>query len=114
MLGRAGTREDAEELIQDTLYALWNHPYVLQSEQLKAYLCVTARNQAKNWLRGHHLLTIKSAIVEIPDPAGSLEDITVQRELAQQLHRAIRCLSPQGPRGFPAALLLFADCRGDC
>lgn len=95
VLGRAGTREDAEELVQDTLYALWNHSYVLQSKHLKAYLCVTARNQAKNWLRGHHLLPIEPAIVEIPDPAGSLEDLTIQRELAQQLHRAIRRLSPK-------------------
>lgn len=95
VLGRAGTKEDAEELVQDTLYALWTHPYALQSERLKAYLCVTARNQAKNWLRDHHLLPIEPAIVEIPDPAGSLEDITVQRELARQLHRAMRQLSPK-------------------
>lgn len=95
VLGSAGTREDAEELVQDTLYALWNHSYVLQSKNLKSYLCVTARNQAKNWLRGHHLLPIEPDVVEIPDPAGSLEDITVQRELSQQLHRAMRRLSPR-------------------
>ena len=95
VLGRAGTKEDAEELVQDTLYSLWSHAYVLQSKHLKSYICVTARNKAKNWLRSCQRIPIEPAIIEIPDPEGSLEDAAIRKELAHNLRNAIRRMAPK-------------------
>lgn len=53
ILGHAGSREDVEELLQDTFYSVWQHAENIQSRKLKAYLCAAARNKAKSWLRSH-------------------------------------------------------------
>lgn len=47
-LGRSWAREDAEELVQDTLYALWNHPYTLQSkaQRVLRLLCLACARLA--------------------------------------------------------------------
>ena len=52
ILGRVGSPEDIEELMQDSFYAVWNHAENIHGN-LKAYLRTTARNKAASWLRSH-------------------------------------------------------------
>ncbi|MDD6239556.1 MAG: sigma factor [Oscillospiraceae bacterium] len=44
ILGSGGSREDIEELVQDTFYAVWNRAGEIRGP-LKPYLCTAARNR---------------------------------------------------------------------
>lgn len=94
ILGGIGIPEDIEELVQDTFYSVWTHADAIHGK-LRTYLSATARNKAKSWLRGHRELPMDLDTLEIPDSDISLEDATVQKELARQLHKAIDQMRPK-------------------
>lgn len=95
ILGSFGSREDIEELLQDTFFSIWRHAEGISPHKLKAYLGTTARNRAKSFLRSHKELPMAADTVEIPDPGDSLEDAAVQAELCQRLRRAIARMRPK-------------------
>ena len=94
VLGVHGTHEDIEELAQDTFYAVWSHADAIHGS-LKAYLCTTARNRAKSWLRGRRELPMALDYVELPDACESLEDAAQQQELARYVRSAIDQMRPR-------------------
>jgi RNA polymerase sigma-70 factor (ECF subfamily) len=94
VLGRSGTAADAEELTQDTFYALWDHAAGIGSGKLKAYLATTARNRAKSHLRSQRELPMDLDTVEIPD-SNSLEDQVMQEELRRRVQQAIGRMRPK-------------------
>lgn len=94
ILGSAGTPEDIEELLQDAFYAVWSHADAIHGS-LKAYLCTTARNRAKSWLRGRRELPMALDYVELPDACESLEDAAQQQELARYVRSAIDQMRPR-------------------
>ena len=65
ILGRVGSPEDIEELMQDSFYAVWNHAENIHGN-LKAYIRTTARNKAASWLRSHRELPMAFDYIEIP------------------------------------------------
>lgn len=93
ILGRQGTAADAEELTADTFYAVWEH--IGSITNLKAYLGSTARNKAINHLRRQRELPMDLDTVELPDPAPSMEDQMVRRELAHRVREAISKMRPR-------------------
>jgi RNA polymerase sigma-70 factor (ECF subfamily) len=94
ILGPYGTAQDVEELAQDTFCAVWNHASGIHGN-LKYYLCSTGRNKAKSWLRSRRTFPMAEDLVEIPDTGSSLEDDLVQKELSDQIQRAISRLNPK-------------------
>ena len=92
MLGDPGA---AEELTSDTFLAVWEHAENVQPGKLKAYLCVTARNRAKDYLRARQPLAMDIDEIELPDGRDSLEDELIRRERAEQVRRAIRSMRPK-------------------
>ena len=95
MIGGAGRSEDIEELVQDVFYSVWNHAGSIEKRKLKAYLGTTARNKAKNYLRGKRDIPMALDSVELPDPTGSLEDLAVQEELSRSIRRALHRMGPR-------------------
>ena len=95
IIGSTGRPEDVEELVQDTFYAVWDHAEAIHSRKLKAYLGSTARNKAKNWLRGRRELPMALDSIDIPDINGSLEDAAVQAELARSIRKALKQMRPK-------------------
>ena len=94
ILGKWGTHEDIQELVQDTFYAVWNHADAIHGK-LKPYLCTTARNRAKTLLRSQKPLPMSLDLVELPDPMGNLEDAAMQRELEQLIQQALGRMRPK-------------------
>ena len=95
VLGAAGSSADVEELVSDTFYAVWRHAPSIGPGKLKPYLGVTARNQAKSWLRARKELPMDLDIIELPDPKGSPEEALVRRERGKQVRKAIHKMRPR-------------------
>ena len=95
VLGSAGNQADAEELVSDTFYAVWQHRGSIQPGKLRSYLCVTARNKAKSFLRSHRELPMDLDTIDLPDGGSSLEDQVIREERARLVRRAIRRMRPK-------------------
>ena len=94
VLTSSGTAADAEELTADTFYAVWRHADVIEPGKLKAYLAVTARNQAKSFLRKRRMLPMDLDMLPLSDGI-SLEDLAIAQELKALLRKAIDKMRPQ-------------------
>ncbi len=92
IIGRYGTHEDIEELVEDTFYDVWTHAETIQGH-LKAYLSTTARNKSKSWMQHRHELPRALDTVEIPDSVASLDTEIQRKELNQALMHAINRLN---------------------
>lgn len=95
ILGRIATAGDIEELVSDTFLAVWNYADNIGSGKLKAYLCTTARNKAKSFLRSRKRLPMDGDEVEITASAGSPEEALMQAELKRQVKSAINKMRPK-------------------
>ena len=95
VLGSAGNQADAEELVSDTFYAVWQHRGSIQPGKLRSYLCVTARNKAKSFLRSRRELPMDLDTIDLPDGGSSLEDQVIREERARLVRRAIRRMRPK-------------------
>lgn len=95
IMGRSGSAADAEELTQDAFYATWNHADAIGPGKLKAYLCVTARNGAKSFLRSRRCLPMDLDELELPDGSEPLEDQMIRRERARKLKKALYKMRPK-------------------
>lgn len=91
MLGSAMSIPDAEEVVSDVFFALWNNASAIRADAIKSYLAGIARNKAKMKLRQaghtqileHNIMDLKSS-----DPEDSYE----QKELCLLVKRAIDAL----------------------
>lgn len=95
ILGSAGHRADVEELTNDTFFAVWFHAEAIRPGKLKAYLCTTARNKAKSFLRSSREVPMDLDTVEIPDQGDSLDAAVIRQEQAQIVRRAIENMRPK-------------------
>lgn len=94
ILGSGGSREDIEELVQDTFYAVWNRAGEIRGP-LKPYLCTAARNRAKSHLRKNHPQFSGGDLVEVPDELSNLEESAIRADLAQRVRAAIDRMRPR-------------------
>lgn len=94
ILGSGGSREDIEELVQDTFYAVWNHAGEIRGP-LKPYLCTAARNRAKSHLRKNRPQLSSGDLVEVPDELSDLEESAIRADLAQRVRAAIDRMRPR-------------------
>lgn len=94
ILGSGGSREDIEELVQDTFYAVWNRAGEIRGP-LKPYLCTTARNRAKSHLRKNRPQFSGGDLVEVPDELSNLEESAIRADLAQRVRAAIDRMRPR-------------------
>jgi len=84
--GEALSREDIEETASDVFFALWEHAEKV--EKLKPWLAATARNKAKNKLRGVRAdLPLDDAHTE--GQAYEMEDALVSQEEQAAVRSAI-------------------------
>ena len=95
ILGPTGHQADAEELTNDTFFAVWFHAEAISPGKLKAYLCTTARNKAKSFLRRSREVPMDLDTVEIPDRGDSLDAAVIRQEQAQTVRRAIENMRPK-------------------
>ena len=86
ILGSGGSREDIEELVQDTFYAVWNHAGEIRG-LLKPYLCTAARNRAKSHLRKNR--------PQLSGELSNLEESAIRADLAQRVRAAIDRMRPR-------------------
>ena len=94
VIGRAMTRQDAEELCSDVFLALWQNGQKPLPGKVKSYLGVIARRKAVNALRergGVELGTEEDMLVL---PAAGPEGTVEARELARQVKAAVESLDP--------------------
>ena len=76
------SKEDAEECVNDTYLALWNHIPPDEPENLPAYMIQILKNRARDRLRAQNALKRSAEIVElsdvlsssIPDPSLNTEE----------------------------------------
>ena len=94
ILGSGGSREDIEELVQDTFYAVWNRAGEIRGP-LKPYLCTAARNRAKSHLRKNPPQFSGGDLVEVPDELSNLEESAIRADLAQRVRAAIDRMRPR-------------------
>lgn len=94
ILGSGGSREDIEELVQDTFYAVWNRAGEIRGP-LKPYLCTAARNRAKSHLRKKRPQFSGGDLVEVPDELSNLEESAIRADLAQRVRAAIDRMRPR-------------------
>jgi RNA polymerase sigma-70 factor (ECF subfamily) len=91
VIGERMTPEDIEESASDVFLALWENADKLQKENLKAYLGVIARNQAKNKLRGVcENLPLEEEI--IASGSITIEDAVIESDEQQAVKTAIFAL----------------------
>ena len=94
ILGSSGSREDIEELVQGTFYAVWNHVGEIRGS-LKPYLCTAARNRAKSYLRKNRPQAFSGDEIQIPDELADLEESAIQKDLAQRVRAAVDRMRPR-------------------
>lgn len=95
ILGQNGSRSDVEELVSDTFYAVWNHAEGIRTDNLKAYLSITARNKAKSFLRSRRELPMDLDEIDIPDTMASPEEDAILKERNRLLRKAIDTMRPK-------------------
>ena len=95
VLGKSGTQGDIEELVSDTFLAVWNYADNIHPGKLKSYLCTTARNKAKTFLRNRKKLPMDLDEIDIETTAQSPEEAIMQEDLRRQVQRAIHKMRPK-------------------
>lgn len=91
IIGSAMSISDAEEVVSDVFFVLWNNASAIRTNSIKSYLAGIARNKAKMKLRqaGHtQILEHNIMDLEAPDP----EDAYEHKELCLLVKRAIDAL----------------------
>ena len=91
VLGRAGTRQDGEELCADVFLALWQSAGRVQPDRIKGWLGTVARRRAVDRLRqrGVELGTEDDLLtLSVPGP----EDEARRRELSRLVRAAVESL----------------------
>lgn len=96
LLSSKGTKEDIEEVIEDSFIALWETAERIDYERyssIKAYIAVIARNKAKDRLR-----TIKNQDLQLIDDVlivdNSLEELIIQKEQQRIIKETLKRLKP--------------------
>lgn len=91
VLGGNAAREDLEEIVSDVFLALWAHAEELEPEQgLRPWLGTVARNKALSRLHAAPAPSPLSETDAAPGPGP--EELTVRRDQAEQLWRAVEAL----------------------
>ena len=94
------SREDTEEVVEDTYFAAWNTIPPARPDVLKHFLSRITRNLSFNRLdyltagrRNHHMVTLLSELEEcIPDHRGNVEDVWEAKQIGVSLNRFLDTL----------------------
>ena len=99
-MGVLGSSEDAKEIVNDTLLALWNSSTEVPPENLKAYLCRITRNLAlkrvrrdKAQKRSRDFTLSLEEIGEVFSSSEPAEDLFTAKELEEAVFSFISGLS---------------------
>ena len=95
-----GSREDAEECVNDTLIKVWNAIPPAQPESIGAYAAATARNLAKNRWKSMHAQrrcgteanVALEELVILPEAPDNVEHEIDSRETGEALNRFLGSL----------------------
>ena len=86
------TLDDAQEVVSDAFYALWNHADRVQPGKLKAYLAGIARNRARSALRhAGKDVPLEDDILTLPD--ADPEDAVMREAEYAALRKALEEMS---------------------
>ena len=88
MLGR-NAQEDIEELAADVFVSLWRHADSLRPGSVKAYLGVTTRNKAKDFLRRKAPQCADLDTIELPDLSDGPEADYLKKEQRKSVLQAL-------------------------
>ncbi len=92
------SREDAEEIVQDTFVQLWRHrEQIRQAESLKSFLFTTARNRVVNAYRSLASSAVYEDYVDHLDIMGG-EEAGVRLSYQEFVHQLETVLSELPPR----------------
>jgi RNA polymerase sigma-70 factor (ECF subfamily) len=91
-----GERALAEEILQDTMLAVWHGAGSFRGEsKASSWLIAIARRQARDRLRRHRLRVVDDAsLAERPSRVPGPEVIALDRAQAAEVGNAIRALAP--------------------
>ena len=88
----AMTLDDAQEVVSDVFYALWNHADNVQPGKLKAYLAGIARNRARSALRrAGKDIPLEDDILSLPD--ADPESAVMREAEYEALRKALQEMS---------------------
>lgn len=85
-LGAFAAPEDTEELVSDVFVSLWKNRHKLQTDHLRGWLAVTARNLAVDFLRKNKLLTVQTddVLLIADDRVQELMEVQERRRIVQE------------------------------
>ena len=93
IIGSAMSTADAEEVVSEVFYTLWQNADKVRPGSLRGYLASIARSRAKNKLREARIdLYLEDDLLEEPDP--SPEKLLGDAERAEYLRAALKLLPP--------------------
>lgn len=88
-----GTTEDAEEVVQAVFFKIWERRAALQIEtSFKAYIYRAVHNACLNQIKHEKVKQQHAAFVKATQLEGVDDDLLEQRELEQEIGRAIEQL----------------------
>jgi RNA polymerase sigma-70 factor (ECF subfamily) len=94
IIGSAMSTADAEEVVSEVFYTLWQNADKVRPGSLRGYLASIARSRAKNKLREARIdLYLEDDLLEEPDP--SPEKRLGDAERAEYLRAALKLLPPR-------------------
>ena len=111
------SREDAEEILQDTLFRLWKNIPPARPVSLAAYASVICRNLALNRLEKRRSQKRNAQMIELTKeleesiPGSSVEAVVEENELARLLSEALRTLSKEDQWIFVHRYVYFESVR---
>jgi RNA polymerase sigma-70 factor, ECF subfamily len=91
-----GERVLAEEIVQDTMLAVWRGAGSFRGESsVRSWVIAIARRQTRDRLRGHRLRVVDDAsLADQPGPGPGPEDMALDRAELADVQGAIRVLAP--------------------
>jgi RNA polymerase sigma-70 factor, ECF subfamily len=91
-----GERALAEEIVQDTMLAIWRGAGSFRGEsRVRSWVIAIARRQARDHLRRHRLRVVDDAFLSgQPSPRPGPEFVALERAEVAEVANAIRLLAP--------------------
>jgi RNA polymerase sigma-70 factor (ECF subfamily) len=91
IIGPYMSRSDAEEVVSDVFFSLWQHRDRLKKDYVKSYIAVTARNKAINKLRDKGF-TLEADEDTLSMPDNDPASIVQTRERERQVQQAVEAM----------------------
>ena len=90
------SREEAEEVLQDTFLKLYRNPHGFQSGRgsARAFVYTVARNACLSRLRAKRARPLQAEAMDVHDPDAAFAAVSTEPELSAEVQQALARLEP--------------------